>query len=125
MVLAMISSAWKPAAACSVGWKSREMRFRITSATSGWEERMKDSVQQVHESPSIQSTGMRGFDSSAWTTFGTKVASSPIVAVMVVQNLRKVRRSSPCSRSTSQVDGPCSLVSDSIPDLRTLAIREL
>ena len=43
----------------------------MTSPTSGWEERMKDSVQQVQESPSSHITGRRGFDSSACTTWGT------------------------------------------------------
>ena len=67
----------------------------------GCDERMNDSLQQVHSSPCSQITGMRGLSSMAETTRGTMAASRPIAAAVAVQNLRKSLRSTPCARSTS------------------------
>ncbi len=76
-----------------------------TSWAMGCEDRMNDSLQQVHSRPCSQSTGMRGFFSSASTTLPTAVASSPMTAAIMEQNLRNDLRSTPCSRKSSYVVG--------------------
>src|SRR3974390_1172662 len=66
---------------------------------------MNDSLQYVHSSPSGQITGIRGLVSSACTIWGPMVASSPRAAPIIVQNFRKLRRSTPCWVRTSYVEG--------------------
>ena len=73
----------------------------MTSLTSGCAERMKLSEQQVHSSPCIQITGMRGLVSSACATFAAARAPRPRLAAVRQQNLVKLRRVIPCRRITS------------------------
>ena len=75
--------------------------FNTTSCAIGCDDRMKDSLQQVHSSPCSQITGMRGLVSMASTTWGTAAADSPMAAVVQVQNFKNSLRSMPCFRSTS------------------------
>ena len=64
----------------------------MMSATMGWDERMNDSLQQVHSWKWNQTTGRRGLVSSASTTCGTPAASMPAAAAIQLQNCRKSRR---------------------------------
>src|SRR5450759_3618758 len=69
----------------------------------GCDERMNDSVQQVHSRPWSQITGIRGFVSIASTTFDTSEASRPSAAAVVEQNRRNVLRSTPCAFKSAYV----------------------
>src|SRR5512142_1949359 len=76
------------------------------SATSGCEDRMNDSLQQVHSWKCSQTTGRRRFFSRALTTSATPLLSRPRYAAIQVQNLTKSRRLTPRARISSQIVGP-------------------
>ena len=62
---------------------------------------MKLSEQQVHSSPCIQMTGVRGLVSSALAIVAAAVEPSPMLAAVSEQNLVKLRRVTPWRRITS------------------------
>ena len=62
------------------------------SATIGCDERMNDSLQQVHSWKWNQTTGGRGLVSSARASPGTSPADRPEAAASHEQNSRKSRR---------------------------------
>src|ERR1035438_588168 len=59
----------------------------------GWEERINDSLQQVHSKPCSQMTGMRGLVSMAATTWVTPAGPKPRAVAVSVQKRKKLRRS--------------------------------
>lgn len=75
--------------------KNSIMSERMTSFASGCEERMNDSVQQVHSRPWIHTTGIRGLFSNAQAIFGAIPAPSPNDVAARLQYLRKLRRVTP------------------------------
>src|SRR5512140_2362653 len=82
----------------------------MTSETIGCDERMNDSLQQVHSWKWNQTTGSLGFVSSASTTFPTPDASIPAAAASQLQNLTKSRREYPASSARSQIVRDLSLI---------------
>jgi len=62
---------------------------------------MKLSEQQVHSSPCIQMTGVRGLVSSASAISAAAIGPRPRLAAVRLQNFTKLRRVMPCRRMTS------------------------
>ena len=62
---------------------------------------MNDSLQHVHSRPCSQTTGVRGFVSSAFAICCAPASPRPSDAAVRLQNLRKLRRVIPCRRISS------------------------
>ena len=62
---------------------------------------MKLSEQQVHSSPCIQITGVRGLVSKACAISVAATGPMPRLAAVRLQNFTKLRRVIPCRRMTS------------------------
>src|ERR1039458_245360 len=69
----------------------------------GCEERMNDSLQQVHSWKCSHSTGGRAFFSNAWVTASSDPAIPATIAAYP-QNCRKSRREYPFDFMTSQME---------------------
>src|ERR1017187_6185004 len=89
----------------------------------GWEERINDSLQQVHSKPCSQMTGMRGLVSMAATTWVTPAGPKPWAVAVSVQKRKKLRRSMPWDSSTSKVEGWRSDLPITPPGVRNSCYR--
>src|SRR5271165_6303360 len=70
----------------------------------GCEERMNDSLQQVHSWKCNHATGGRGFFSNASATAARLAFESPATIAAYPQNCIKSRREYPFDRITSQIE---------------------
>jgi hypothetical protein len=76
----------------------------MTSCAIGCDERMNDSLQQVHSSPCSQMTGMRGLVCSACATRPTIAGGRPSAQAVIVQKRMNSRRLTPWRCRSSYVD---------------------